>query len=112
MKFISIALYFTYICSILGQNFPVETKIKFVKDLLVNENIPSTLVVVACWTHRENAAFSKNVGYSILFHHENFRVKPIFDSHTIWFFVDMNCSFSLKFLETVNLTRNTPLKRH
>lgn len=103
MKFIFIALCFTYFYPILGQKFPVQTKIKFVKDFLVNENVPSTLVVKACWSHQESATFLKNVGYPTLFQYENFSVEHVLDSNTIWFFVDMNCSSSLKFLNSVNL---------
>lgn len=102
MKLIFIALCFTYFCPILGQKFPIQTKIKFVKDLLVNEDIPSTLVIRACWSHQETAAFSRNVGYSTLFQYERFSVEQIFESNAIWFFVDMNCSFSLNVLNTVN----------
>lgn len=105
MEFFFIALCCIFFCPILGQKIPVETKIKFLTDLLVNENVPSTLVVKACWSHRETAAFSKNIGHSTLFQYEKFSVEQIFDSNTIWFFVDMNCSSSSEFLNTVNSKR-------
>lgn len=80
----------------------IQFKIKFVNDLLKNENISSVLSVRACWSNYDSVKFSKQVNVRVQYppeHIEN--IDQSLDSNKIWIFVDMNCSDSFHFVNNV-----------
>lgn len=83
----------------------IDVKIQFITDILLNENVPSTIVVKAsCWPKREMIAFFRALNFSVEFSNDNVVMNQRFDehSHKVWFFVDMQCEGSLEFVTMVN----------
>lgn len=85
----------------------IEIKIKFLNDVLANENIRSVIVVKApCWPKTEMVTFAKSIGSPVEFSHD-FEVlnQPLDDSmNKIWFFIDMKCEKSIDFILQVRKT--------
>lgn len=89
-----------------GQVFSerIEVKIKFLNDILRNENVPSAIVVKAsCWSKIEMFQFSKSMNFLVAFAYDDVVTnQPLDDySNKIWFFVDMKCMDSVNYVAKV-----------
>lgn len=85
----------------------MEIKIKFLNDVLANENIRSVIVVKAsCWPKIEMVILSKFINASVEFSHDAEVInQPLDDSmNKIWFFIDMKCENSVDSLLQVRKT--------
>lgn len=85
-----------------GQNVGVISKL--VHDLLENENIPSYLSVIACWSQSENFDFVQRSKVPIqLSNSFNTITRRIIDDkmNKLWYFIDMRCNGSSMFLHRI-----------
>lgn len=82
-------------CDKIGQ------KIKFVNDLIDNENVPSILSVKACWPKHEMVQFMKNVKISIHFLQEVDYELQFENNNKVWFLIDIKCNGAMDFLKMV-----------
>lgn len=76
---------------------------KLVQDLIENENVPSVLTVISCWSQSDNFHFMKSSKVPIQLS-RSFKISPrIVDDITnkLWYFIDMRCSESYDFLHKI-----------
>lgn len=84
--------------------YKTDIKIKFVNDILANENVPSAIVVKATnWSKNEMVRFSKFIDSSVKVLQADGILNHSLDeySNKIWFFIDMTSEGSREFVLTV-----------
>lgn len=82
----------------------IELKVRFLNNLLANENVASTVIVKASqWSKTEMVRFSIRIDSTVEFLNANRVINnPLDDrTNTIWFFIDMQSKGSLEFLLNV-----------
>lgn len=76
---------------------------ELVQDIIQNENIPSTLLAVTCWSNFDELKSIANFPFLVQFIQlDNFVKLPVDERHnTQWILIDMNCTGSSSFLSNV-----------
>lgn len=86
-------------------SFCIQTKYKFVNDLIENEEVPSILSVKSCWSKYHSIQFTKHIKVAVQFRNNlttfETNVDQTLNANKLWFFVDMRCNDSFNFLEKV-----------
>lgn len=91
--------------SCLSSNVHMHTRL--VNEILRNEDRPSLLNVLSCWSHDDMAKFLKYSTATAVFlphlHRVNLTLTQVAELHQNWFLVMMDCSGSLEFLRQASI---------
>lgn len=84
-----------------GENVKMITKL--VEDLIKNENVPSALSVISCWSQSDNFRFLRDSKVYTQLSRE-YKIPHRKDDefvNKLWFFIDMRCNGSHNFLNEI-----------
>lgn len=95
-------IFIVFLLSSYGHEITIKVISKLVKDVIRNENIPSILSAITCWKMGENFTFLKSfkipVQMNSYFHSHHRTNKNVDSANKMWYFIDLRCSESYKFL--------------
>lgn len=108
MKFTNLFLFALCVgisCSAIT-NYPYRGQhISMLRSVVINENLPTTLVMLTKWSLADRIEFTSNIGFLSQFHlmEENVTISQDINPNTVVLVVDLDAEGSLEYLETVGL---------
>lgn len=103
MKFPNIFIFLLFTSQGLSEGHKIKTVVRLINDLIRNEEIPAVLAAKTCYNQIDNIYFSKNSISPIEFI-QGLSIpekRPDDFTNKLWFFIDADCTDSLRFLEQV-----------
>lgn len=81
-----------------------DTLSKLVKDIIQNERVPSTLLILTCWSKKDELNFVRDLSIPVQMMKSTPPLNLPVDENTNkqWFFIDMKCERNSEFLSNVD----------